>query len=54
VALTIRRCRLIVELAGRIELLVNNAGVGLLGAVEASSIAQPNPFHQQHGAYHHG
>jgi hypothetical protein len=37
-----------------IGLVVNNAGIGLLGAVEQSSIAQPNPLHPQHGAYHHG
>jgi NAD(P)-dependent dehydrogenase (short-subunit alcohol dehydrogenase family) len=44
----------IVEQAGRIDLVVNNAGIGLLGAAEETSIAQPNLLHPQHGAHHHG
>ena len=33
----------IVEQAGRIDLVVNNAGIGLHGAAEETSIAQPPP-----------
>jgi NAD(P)-dependent dehydrogenase (short-subunit alcohol dehydrogenase family) len=44
----------IVEQAGRIDLVVNNAGIGVLGAAEETSIAQPNLLHPQHGAHHHG
>jgi NAD(P)-dependent dehydrogenase (short-subunit alcohol dehydrogenase family) len=44
----------IVGQAGRIDLVVDNAGIGLLGAAEESSIAQPNLLHPQHGAHHHG
>jgi NAD(P)-dependent dehydrogenase (short-subunit alcohol dehydrogenase family) len=38
----------IVGQAGRIDLVVNNAGIGLLGAAEESSIAQA----QRHGILH--